>query len=71
MVIAFFLCILNEKGLRDPGRGVLLFGPPDTGKTMLARAVAKNIDDAAFIPVSAFSLLDPFVGQSEMVRRSR
>ncbi|KAJ3078497.1 hypothetical protein HDU99_000550 [Rhizoclosmatium hyalinum] len=45
-------------GLRAPARGVLLFGPPGTGKTMLARAVA------------ASTLTSKFVGEGEKMVRT-
>src|SRR5215210_5196413 len=48
-------------GARAP-RGVLLFGPPGTGKTMLARAVAAqaNVD---FFAASGSSFVEMFVGR--------
>ncbi len=53
----------SKIGIRPP-RGVLLYGAPGTGKTLLAKAVAKE-SDANFIQVKGPSLLSMWVGKSE------
>ena len=57
-----------EKMGIDPPKGVLLFGKPGCGKTLMARAVA-HAANASFFRLSASSLIQKYLGEGpEMVR---
>eukprot|EP00913_Durusdinium_trenchii_P023444 g22022.t1 len=55
---------LAEKYGRKPGGGVLMYGPPGTGKTMMAKAVATELD-APFYNVLCSDIMSKWVGEAE------
>jgi len=48
----------------EPPKGVLLYGPPGVGKTLLAKAVATETD-AYFIAINGPEIMSKFYGESE------
>ncbi len=59
--------VFKRFGIRSP-KGFLLYGPPGSGKTLLAKAVA-NESNANFISVKGPEVLSKWVGESEKAVR--
>jgi len=59
--------LFRELGI-DPPKGVLLYGPPGCGKTLLAKAVAAE-SNATFISLVASELVQKYIGEGARIVR--
>jgi transitional endoplasmic reticulum ATPase len=64
IVLPFQKPSLFERFRKRAGGGVLLYGPPGCGKTLLARATAGECT-ATFMAVAISDILDMYIGESE------
>jgi ATP-dependent 26S proteasome regulatory subunit len=64
IILPFQKPSLFERFRKKVGGGILLYGPPGCGKTLLARATAGEVG-ASFFNVSIADVLDMYIGESE------
>ncbi|XP_073144062.1 cell division control protein 48 homolog C-like isoform X2 [Henckelia pumila] len=62
--------VFKNFGMDDVQSGILLYGPPGCGKTLIAKAVAREAG-ANFIHIKGPELLNKYVGESELALRTK
>ena len=51
-------------------RGILLYGPPGCGKTLIAKTIGKMLNCASTTMISGTELLNKWIGESEEIGRA-